>query len=219
MTKAEVIEQVLSILYPEGRSTDDKIDERDVRPVLDQRANYLAKAGWFANMNSGYKGIDTAYLATFKNLEVKLDQDMNEHYIELPATPIQLPQQRGLDLVAPMKQRGNAMKIVQQNFAANFKNLHAGKAITANASAGYMEKQPDGKTHVRFIEKPNFTRAFVRMGIVDTSALNDDAEYPVAPDMLGELVLAVANDLKPRLGMPVDTAVNATQEQRISPTK
>lgn len=218
MKKGEVIDQILFDLYPEGRSTDDKIDERDVRPILDQKANYLAKAGWFANMQFGYPGMDNAYLATFKNIEVKEDKDMNEYYIELPGTPVQLPQQRGLDLVAPMKQRANAMKIVQPNFAANFKNLPAGKAILAKGqSAGYMEKQPDGKTHVRFVEKPTFTKAFVRMGIVDTSALNDDAEYPVAPDQLSELITAVVDQLRPRLGMPVDKAVNATEENRVSP--
>ncbi len=220
MKKGEVIAQILNDLYPEGQSTDDKIDARDVRPILDQKANYLAKACWFANMEFGFKEVDSAYQATFTNIPVQLDQDMNEYYLELPAAPIALPNDRGISAIAPMKQRQNLVKLVPQNFAANYKNLHAGKAIFGKGNTvGFVEKQPNGKTHIRFAEKPTWAKAFVRMGIVDTSALDDNADYPVAADRLGELITSVVNDLKPRLGMPVDKAVNGTEENRVSPNK
>lgn len=97
-----ISEQILRILNGGNIPRDSAFNEQDVQYMVRDTAAKLIKGEWFSERNEGGKTIDSRYVVTFDNLEVKIDDKTGENYINIPVTNyIRLPYGAGIRSIRP----------------------------------------------------------------------------------------------------------------------
>lgn len=103
MSKIKVIaEQVMRIL---GKRTDDSdLDKREVILSVKQSASAIIRKRALEERYSGGDVVSSPdnNIQTYKNLDVLLDEDCKDYYVQLPSEVINLPNGSGIKVVAPM---------------------------------------------------------------------------------------------------------------------
>src|SRR5690349_17815467 len=85
-TRLWFAEQILLNLQDSNRNRDEKIDVREIYPIMDNQVNQLAKLGFFENWKLGFGGIDDLYTTTFEWVVVTDPANSGPSYFSLPVT-------------------------------------------------------------------------------------------------------------------------------------
>ena len=116
MTGAQFVETILDKIANFDRSMYDLVEEMDVWPVVCSIIDKYAKIGLFDNIKFGEDpNLPEQYLVGFKNVKIFFDKEFDMCYSLLPAMPLSLPSDRGIDFVSSMRNRTNAYIICNRN--------------------------------------------------------------------------------------------------------
>lgn len=113
--KTQLAEQAHRIINGGDISNDAKFSIDDVMLMVDQAVNFYVKSSLFEGWSSGEGFEPSQFIVTFNNVPVKHDKDRNQDYIELPAKYIDLPKNRGLWSIGPMKHPAQTFVPVTMN--------------------------------------------------------------------------------------------------------
>lgn len=155
--------------------------------VVDDQANAMAKANYFQNWKLGWQGVDECFVTTWDGANgiTVVDVDGDQSYIELPATPVSLPGNSGV------------LEVWPQNFAFGEVHLrqHADIRRTRKLMSGNMQGELGGcvkGTRFMFdqigVGKKYSLKFNVRLVVKDSTAISETAPYPIAADLVDELV-------------------------------
>lgn len=201
-TKKKVADRVISKLQNAYPNIDFRaIQIREVFLVVDDIINSKARENYFNNWKLGAAGVDEAFMTTWDgdSAIAVVDVENQESYIELPATPVALPMGDGIE-VWPMNFEHGAVR----------QRRHSDIRRTRTLMSGNMQHQLGGyRLGTRFVFDQvdvgkNFAKTMgVRLPIKDSTAISETASYPIAGDMMEEII---------------DTAVKYFFEKRVAPT-
>lgn len=195
----------MRLLSNMDRSTDEQIDQREVILLMDQVANDFARQGLYLNMEDGDRSIGSNYITTFKNVEVKLDEDFDLFYCKLPAKYIELPFNKGINYVCPMQDRANPFIVIGTNSPSMYKNSPAG--LLQGRKGCWPE---EGKLY--FQQEPKVDKVMIKLVITDASSISDDAPYPIDPSMEYKLIQEVVNLFMNATQKPQDKVNDGRQQ-------
>jgi hypothetical protein len=198
-TKKKVADRVISKLQDAYPNIDFRaIQIREVFLVVDDIVNRKARENYLQNWKMGFAGVDEAFITTWDAVSV-VDVEGQQSYIELPATPVALPMGDGVE-VCP----------VNFEFGAVRQRKHSDVRRTRTLMSGNMQHQLGGyREGTRFVfDQVNVGKNFsqtmkVRMPIKDSTAISETGSYPIAADLMEEII---------------DTAVQYFYEKRENPT-
>ena len=105
---------------------DSKFDGRDVDIVLDMAYNHVMMAEYAQNRTEGRQTVQGYYIIPFKNVDIKKNPDTHEWYSDLPARPMSLPQNKGVQGVYPMEDIKTPMIQHEVGQAHVYQHLEAG---------------------------------------------------------------------------------------------
>jgi hypothetical protein len=186
-TKKKVADRVISKLQNAYPNIDFRaIQIREVFFVVDDIVNSLARANYFQNWKLGIAGVDEAFITTWDgaNAITVVDPEGAQSYIELPATPVALPM-------------GDGIEVWPTNFeyGAVRQRKHSDIRRTRNLMSGNMQLQLGGyRAGTRFVfDQINVGKNFaqtmgVRLPIKDSTSISETANYPIAADVLEEVI-------------------------------
>ncbi len=180
--------QVMRMLSNGPRPKDSKLSERYLNEQIIQVTNSLLKLSWFNDKNQGANDINHMMIATYDDCTVLNDTVRRRNYIELPAYPVNLPNQLGIQQVRPLTGKpvmDVAMPLIMPNELEIFRGLLYGSEVMKDQ----FTAEPDRKK-IWFSEKGNktllqcgVTNVEVKMVIVDPSQLEEDEPFPVSANM------------------------------------
>ncbi len=201
ITKLSISEQVLRMLSSFDRSRAEQVDQREVILLIDQLANAKAKEGYFQNFKLATdKSVAPTNITTFKNVPVLLDSDTDRAYCELPTGNIQLPDDRGLVSVSPMKDLSNQFIIIRTNAIWAY-NSHQAGGLQNNVGC-YQEG-----SRVYFdqnILEQEISNVLIREFVISSESISDTAPYPVNPEEQDAIITAVFQKLAGINAIPND---------------
>lgn len=190
---AALSEQVIRILTAARPTSDVHIERREVSRQMRSIAAGLIRGRWFEMKNVGeVKSLGHIYLATFKGVVVKQDDDTEEYYIDLPAIPEDLPDDTGLQNIQPetdTPEKNKPMIPIPMN--ANI--------ILSQLPVGALEKQFGfmwRRDKVYFTEQVDRTlkdegidKVTVQMITVGPEDVDDKSPFPLPSDLFNTLLI------------------------------
>lgn len=200
-TKKLISDKVIDRLQNDYPNIDFKIQPRDVFLVVDDIVNALAKTNYIENFKL-YGGIDEGFITTWdgESAMVVVDPENQPSYFTLPAIPVALPMNGGFREIWPLNYEYGAVKI----------RMHEDIRRTRRLMSGNMQGELSGCPKYPVFEfdqmevRKNYSETFgLRMVIKDSSAISENAPYPIAADLVEQVV---------------QRAYLYFQEKRISPT-
>lgn len=187
MTGRESIELILQFFSDYNRKMDDPLTERKVWPILCDVINEYAKNGMLENMKLGDPNVPSQYVIPFYDVPIYKDPKRNLCYSNIPATPINLPFRRGMQLVCPMKNMNRRVIICNLNELPS----------AARSGAKNAESQITGWVEGKRLYYGN---AFS----------NDNA-----PKMLFEIIVSGYGSVDMDMELPVDPAMSQKIRQEV----
>lgn len=203
-TKRQIAQSVLGYLSNWDIQADQAVDIREVYIVLDRVSNKYAKLGLFENMQSGDKNVGASYLTTFPQVPIVYDPVQMLCYSVLPSRYLNLPFGKGIDAVWPSSERSATLKPVPRGFLSSFRNsptkqLQGNDGYWVEGNLMYYTKRYDGSGVVD---------VFIRLVISDSSAIDEDATYPIDPAMEKTIIDEVIAYFMPNEMRPQDTVAD-----------
>lgn len=182
-TRLWYAEQTLLNLQDSNRNRDEKIDVREVYPILDNIVNALAKQGFFENWKLGFGGVDDLWTTTFEWLTVTDPANSGPSYFALPATSyVTLPKNQGIQDVyfqndfASVKKKYFSPVII-----TSFKDQSAYRGNMASGLQGRISCYP--KNGIIYFDRGNINKVYgpigLRLALRDSSQVLDNAPYPI----------------------------------------
>jgi len=185
MTGAQFVETILDRIADFDRTMYDLVEEMDVWPVVCSIADKYAKIGLFDNIKFGDDpNLPEQYLVDFKNVKIFYDKEYNLCYSLLPATPLSLPSDRGIDFVSSMRNRTNAYIICNRNQVPMIS-----KGGKKNYSEGSVYCWKEGKRiyyDTMFDETTN-TTVFMRIAVSGFSGIGMEEEMVADASVLQDI--------------------------------
>lgn len=179
-------EEVISALQPDYTSRDLSIDPREVLLRLDQIVNEQAKLGTLENwkMNRD-EFIDDTWITTWEWLTLTDPANKANSYVQLPATPMDLPDNRGVDQVyfkndfsAVKKKYFDPIVITSFRDVSTYRNTMGGELegrISCYIKNGYLYFD-------RGDVNATYGQIGLRLVVKDASAIGDNDPYPIPAD-------------------------------------
>lgn len=209
-TKRQIAQSIQGYLANWDIQADQAIDIREVYVVLDRLANKYAKLGLFENMRFDDKNVSPCYLTSFPNVQIYLDAQQNICCSDLPARFIQLPHDKGIDAIFPMSNRAKTFKPVPRGFISSFRKSKA-KGLQGND--GYWVEGAKIYYTIKY-DGTAIEDVMIRLAIADSSAIAEDATYPIDPSMEQTIIMEALSYLLPNEARPQDrVADNKRTEQ------
>lgn len=141
----------------------------DIAVLLSAAINYALIAQYRVHKSeTGENEFPAAFVATYPNVEVEIDDDRELSYIDLPARIIALPKNYGLQSVSAMK--GNNL-FVQTNFTDRHNNSYFSNSF-ADVTLFWQEGQRV------YFQNISTDKVLVRL-IQDLNDVDDDAQLPI----------------------------------------
>ncbi len=201
-TKLFYGEQVLLELNSQLRNRDEKIDIREAIIRIDAIVNQFAKDGILLNWRAGFtNSIEDQYTTTWENLSATDPANGEPSYVQIPAHYVQLPDNRGIEQVyfmnsynAIKKKYFNPVIIRSYKSFAAYRNNRAGRLegrISCAPNDGYL-----------VFDRGNIDATYgplaIRLIVRDSSAIADDAPYPIAADQEQMIIQAAVQWFRER---------------------
>jgi len=200
-TKLYYAQRVILGLQDDYPNLDFKIQEREVFPVVDDIVNRMAEADYFDNWKFTGQHVAEHFVTTWPEVVVT-DQD-NElpSYFDFPSNYVELPKNRGIDEIWPLKFRQNSddhsVIIMTHQEYRRFKSQQAG------GLQGRLGGYPQG-TRFYFTScgvKKKYGNVGLRLVIRSAADITDTAAYPVPANKEGEVIaLAIKYFVMKRTG-------------------
>lgn len=175
MTARQEVETIIGYITKFNRNMDSYLEERIVYPIYFGEMNAFAKMGFIENMNSGDRNMPECWSMNFKNVPIFYENDFARCYSNLPATPLQLPYNKGIDFVSSMRNRDNAYIICDRNQVPN-------RSEDPNALQGVVWCWKEGTRlyYSKIFNRDDNTTVFMRLFVSDFKTVLDmDAELPI----------------------------------------
>jgi hypothetical protein len=182
--------QVIDALTKNAHTRDSAYDERVVMLKLRQIANELMKGEWRQAYIDGERTITEHFIATYI-LDVKLDEERNLCYIDIPANYLNLPNHTGVQRVAPLtglREKDKAMIPINP----------FGMDVYGDLNAGIVEGQWCYEVDRRKIWfRPRFgknpiqdyiSRVEVKVVAIDPEDTSPDDIFPLPPELHSTLI-------------------------------
>jgi hypothetical protein len=203
-TKRYYAQRVMEQLQNDYPNQDFKIQERDVFPVLDDVVNKFAEKNYFDNWQYAGTGIDEGYITTWDSVDVVDGDNETPSYFIFPSTPADLPRNRGIDDIYPLKfqDRGRNHSVVVMSHAdyRRYTNLYAGKL--EGRLGGYRR---GNKFHFTTCGvKKKYGNMSVRLVVRDASQFSITDIYPIPSNREGEVIEAVLKFFMAKRAQPTD---------------
>ncbi len=179
-TLARIAEQIERRISGGDFQTTHPIDKREIILLIRQTTNFFIRQNLFENIKVGENSINGQYLSTFKNVEVKKDTDTDLTFSTLPAKYLELPHDKGLFQISPMKNQ----------FDDVFIPIRAGAAgLFNNSPAGKLEKRigfwPEGDRvyYKQDLLKKKIDKVLIKLVIDSPEDIDINDPYPIPPDL------------------------------------
>lgn len=208
-TKKSIADRVVLRLQDGFASIDWKIDEREMFRVIDDKANARAKLNLIENWKlTGSRIVDESFITTWDgdNALTVVDPEGEQSYIILPATPVALPDDAGVQEIWPLDYGYGQVRL----------RRHEDIRRTRNLMSGNMQQDLGGyRNGVKFVFDQvdvgkNFGSKFgVRLVIKDSTSIGVNDNYPIAGDVLDSLIEDVYQYFVQKRLAPTDTVRDA----------
>jgi hypothetical protein len=201
-TKKYYAEEVLSALINGFPDIDWKLDFRDIYATMDAVVNKMAKDGFFFNWKWGVAGVSEGFITTWENLEVTDPSDKLNSYFTLPLNYADLPMERGIDEIWPMK-----YQIEGKNHSVVILN-HRDVRLLENNMAGSMQGRLSGFPKGSIFEftscgvKKKYGNMGLRLAVRDSSLISADAAYPIPADKELEMIKLCVDWFREKRAIP-----------------
>lgn len=212
-------EQILRILNGGNVPRDSQFHELDVQYLVRDTAAKLAKGEWFSERNEGGRSIDSRYVVPFTGLEVKVDDNTQENYIDIPVTSwIRLPYGAGIRSVRPDNTgttRTKRTKVVEtrafipipNRFQDIFFNL---PAESLEGMYGWMVRGLKiyfTKRYGKTLKEYEINTITIDIVTMDPKAISVDQDLPLSGELLQQLkteVIEIMSQGKPTIVDTID---------------
>ncbi len=194
-TKLYYGEQVLNELSSQLLNRDFKIDIREAIIRIDAIVNAFAREGILQNWKVGStNNIEDAFTTTWEWITVTDPTNGEPSYFQIPAHYVQLIDNRGIEQVYFQ----NSFSAVKKKYfnpviIRSYKNVAAYRTNRAGNMEGRLSCSP--KNGYLVFNKGNINATYgpvgIRLIVRDSSAIADDAPYPLPADM-EQIVIAAA---------------------------
>lgn len=206
-SKRWVAQQVQNELQNDKANIDFKIDEREIFVRMDAEVNQMARQSFFDNWKFSGANIDEQFLTRWDddNAITVVDQANGQpSYMELPASWVDLPRNRGIDEIWPLDRGEYSQSVVVTS--------HRDLRLYQNNKAGNMQGRlfgyPKGPRRFMFGEanvgKKYGEKFGVSLVIRDSSQIGYDDIYPIPADKLKALIMILVVWFRSRRDQPTD---------------
>lgn len=198
--------QIMDDLSGGGRTTDSKLDEREVILKIRQALNEVMSLKYFEKYNEGDRSAISMYISTYK-LTLLNDNDLNRAYITLPEFNASLPYNRGLHRMW-IKSDPEQKDIVLSHQPGIGGRLRAG-----NVSGVIYAYQEGFSVILRNVsvepgEEPETVVTQLIIAGPDSIGINDP--LPIVPEQQSEVLKRIMAFYRP---IPQDLAINGNKDQ------
>lgn len=205
ITLRKMAYQIMDDLSGGGRTTDSKLDEREVILKIRQTLNEVMALKYFEKYNDGDRSPISMYISTYK-LTLQNDNDLNRAYITLPEFNATLPYNRGLHRMW-LKSDPDQKGIVLSHHPSIGGRLRAGNV------PGVIYAYQEGFTVVlrNVSVEPGSPETVVTQIIIagpDSIGINDP--LPIVPEQQSEVIKRIMAFYRP---LPQDLAINGNKDQ------
>jgi hypothetical protein len=118
-TARKLAQRAIRIMSRGDKTRDYSFDEREVIDAIVDAANRIVKVEYYQTKDQEItKAVDSHYIQTYNNVDVKINNVTGQNYINLPAPYVNLPFNMGVQRIAPLTDtpsRNKAMIVVQAN--------------------------------------------------------------------------------------------------------
>ena len=200
MTGAEFVDSIVKYLTAFKENMDFPIDDREVWMISCDVLNSYAKQGLFENMKLDDPTVPNQYVTTFTDIKIFYDKKRALCYINLPATPINLPHRKGYRMIAPIRNMEARFWIVDANEA------QSAMSIMGNGT-GRVLAWPEGKKlylSKRF-DDTDAHEVMAMLVISGASSISMDAEMPIDPSLIQQIRADVISYFSPKVDPQLDT--------------
>lgn len=207
-TRLWFAEQILLNLQDSNRNRDEKIDVREIYPIMDNQVNALVKQGFFENWKLGFGGIDDLYTTTFEWITPTDPANSGPSYFSLPVTSYTtLPKNQGIQDIYFQ----NDFSSVKKKYFApvliiSFKDLSAYRSNMASGLQGRISCYI--KNGIVYFDRGNINKVYgnigLRLAVRDSSQILDNGPYAVPAEHEGTVINNCVAFFRARRQQPTD---------------
>lgn len=201
-------ERILRILSGGNIPRDQKWEERDIQYLVRDAVAKTVKGTWYEEKNEGGDGLDSRFVVTFTDQEVKKDSRTGENYVEIPVDSwLRLPDDSGIRSVRPSRPNEETKRTKAHELRAFIPIPNRFKDIYLNLPAGALEQQfgyeirkdkiyftTKGTTtegQPRTLEDWKITKVDIDIATVDPAAVDIDDPLPLPNDYNVDVIQTV----------------------------
>ena len=200
MTTIRILaERIMRLIKGGNISRDNQWDERDVQYLVRDVTSELIKGTWFEERNEGGKGIDSRFVVTFNEVEVKENSITQENYIEMPINSyLRLSDDSGVRSIRPDYSASETKKTKDFERKAFIPIPNRFKDIYNQLPAGALEQQVGfevRKDRVYFtklgeetIKEAGINMVSIDVATVDPAAVDIDDALPLPNEYVPRLI-------------------------------
>lgn len=176
MTGAAFVESILDYFAEYDRGMDLALEERDVWVITCDFINAQAKLGLYENMQAGDPNAPEQFTISFRNVPIFRDNELALCYANLPAQPISLPFERGIDFVSGMRSRNNPFIICHRN---QVPMVSSGGRKYYEEGATYCWKEGKRIYFDTDFDETNMPKLFIRIIGAGASSIDMQSDLPL----------------------------------------
>lgn len=207
-SKLSFSEEIRSALDADFGTRDMQVDPREIMLKLDQVVNEHARLGDLENwkMNKG-EFVDDTFTTSFEWLTVTDPSNKMPSYVQLPATPVALDTNRGIDQVY-FKNDFSAVKkkYFDPVIITSFKDLSSYRNTLGGELHGRISCYP--KDGYLVFDRGNINATYgdigIRLVVRDASYLGDNDPYPIPADRQHIIIDSVIKFFRDKLAQATD---------------
>lgn len=204
-SKKYYADRIIRNLQDTFPNADFRISEREIFVMIDDVVNSMARQNYMDNWKLYGAGVDESFITTWDGEQaisvVDPDEGQSPSYIELPAVPVALPKNAGIEEVWPLRYEFGSVRVMD----------HRDVRMTRRLMSGNLQGELGGfRQGMKFVfnqtqvSKKYGNRFGARLVVKDSSALSNDAPYPIAADLEDFVINAATEKFVTRRMMPSD---------------
>lgn len=222
-TRFSYCEEIMLELRDQFIGRDLQIDQREILLKLDQIVNEFAKAGFLENwkLNAG-NGIDDQYITEWTGLTVTDPANKMPSTVALPAHYIDLPRNQGINQVSFTNSfSATTKKYFDPVIITSFREL----STYRNTVGEYLEERIScyPRNGQLVFDRGNIGATYgtvdIRLVVKDSSAIADDAPYPIPADIEKKVINELVAFYRERMAQPQDNIKDAQSNETTIATK
>lgn len=195
-TKKKLAAQIIRLLSAGTRSKDSALSYKYIYEEIQQVTHKLLRLSYYEGKNEGFHDANHLMIATYDAVAVADDTTRHRNYCTLPAYPININGNVGVQSVRPLT--GNVsvdveMIPIMPGELALFRSLATGAEVLKDQFCWELDRDK-----IWFTERNNSTlleedidNLEVKMLVVDPAQVGENDNYPVPPNMEFDIIREV----------------------------